>query len=108
VFDIISTYRYYLDINYSGGFYMPVIKKSADLRNKYGEISAFCHKHREPIFITKNGEGDLAIMSIETYETLAGKSELYKFIQEGIDDIKNARILTEEEVIKNMERALGK
>ncbi|MDR0586917.1 MAG: type II toxin-antitoxin system prevent-host-death family antitoxin, partial [Treponema sp.] len=60
---------------------MPVIKKSADLRNKYSEISAFCHKYREPIFITKNGEGDLAVMSIETYETLSGKNELYKLIQ---------------------------
>jgi PHD/YefM family antitoxin component YafN of YafNO toxin-antitoxin module len=87
---------------------MPVIKKSADLRNKYSEISAFCHKYREPIFITKNGEGDLAVMSIETYETLSGKNELYKLIQEGIDDIKNGRTLTEEEVIRNMEQAIGK
>ena len=87
---------------------MPVIKKSADLRNNYSEISAFCHKYREPIFITKNGEGDLAVMSIETYETLSGKNELYKLIQEGIDDIKNGRTLTEEEVIRNMEQAIGK
>jgi PHD/YefM family antitoxin component YafN of YafNO toxin-antitoxin module len=87
---------------------MPVIKKSADLRNNYSEISAFCHKYREPIFITKNGEGDLAVMSIETYETLSGKYELYKMIQEGIEDIENGRILTEEEVVKNMEKALGK
>ena len=87
---------------------MPVIKKSAELRNNYGEISAFCHKYREPIFITKNGEGDLAVMSIETYETLSGKNELYQLIQEGIDDIKNGRTLTEEEIIKNMDNALGK
>jgi PHD/YefM family antitoxin component YafN of YafNO toxin-antitoxin module len=87
---------------------MPIIKKSADLRNKYSEISAFCHKYREPIFITKNGEGDLAVMSIETYETLSGKNELYRFIQEGIDDIKNGKTLTEEEVVKNMEQALEK
>jgi PHD/YefM family antitoxin component YafN of YafNO toxin-antitoxin module len=87
---------------------MPVIKKSADLRNKYSEISAFCHKYREPIFITKNGEGDLAVMSIETYETLSGKNELYKLIQEGIDDIKNGKTFTEEEIVKNMEQALRK
>jgi PHD/YefM family antitoxin component YafN of YafNO toxin-antitoxin module len=87
---------------------MPVIKKSADLLNNYSEISAFCHKYREPIFITKSGEGDLAVMSIETYETLSGKNELYRFIQEGIDDIKNGKTLTEEEVVKNMEQALEK
>jgi PHD/YefM family antitoxin component YafN of YafNO toxin-antitoxin module len=87
---------------------MPVIRKSADLKHNYGEISAFCHKYREPVFITKNGEGDLAVMSIETYETLSGKNELYKLIQEGIDDIKNGRTLTEEDVLKNMENALDK
>jgi predicted transcriptional regulator len=42
-------------------------------------------------------------MSIETYETLSGKSELYALIQEGIDDIKNGKTLTEEEIIKNMD-----
>jgi plasmid stabilization system protein ParE len=44
---------------------MPIIRKSADLRNSYSEISAFCHKYREPNFITKNGEGDLAVMSVD-------------------------------------------
>jgi prevent-host-death family protein len=87
---------------------MPVIRKSADLRNNYGEISDFCHKFREPIFITKNGEGDLAVMSIETYEEIAGRNELYRMIQEGIDDIENGRTLTEREVLKNMELVLGK
>jgi prevent-host-death family protein len=87
---------------------MPVIKKSADLRNSYNEISDFCHKYREPVFITKNGEGDLAVMSIETYEEIAGANELYKLIQEGIDDIENGRTLTEGEILKNMEAVLGK
>jgi PHD/YefM family antitoxin component YafN of YafNO toxin-antitoxin module len=87
---------------------MPVIRKSADLRNKYAEISAFCHKYREPVFITKNGDGDLAVMSIETYATLAGRNELYSLIQEGIDDVKNGKVFTENEVLKNMDKALGK
>ena len=87
---------------------MPTIRKSADLRNSYGKISAFCHKYREPVFITKNGEGDLAVMSIETYEELAGGNELYRLIQEGIDDVENGKTLTENEVIKNMENALSK
>jgi prevent-host-death family protein len=87
---------------------MPVIRKSADLRNSYSEISDFCHKYREPVFITKNGEGDLAVMSIETFEEIAGSNELYKLIEEGIDDIENGRTLTEKEILKNMETALGK
>ena len=40
---------------------MPAIRKSADLRDNYGEIFAFCHKYREPVFITNNGQGDLAV-----------------------------------------------
>jgi PHD/YefM family antitoxin component YafN of YafNO toxin-antitoxin module len=62
---------------------MPSIKSSTDLRNNYNDISAFCHASREPIFITKNGQGDLAVMSIETYEILNGKLELYRLLDEG-------------------------
>ena len=64
---------------------MPKIRPSADLRNHYNEISEYCHKYPEPVFITKNGQGDLAVMSIETYELLMGKRELYKLINEGIE-----------------------
>ena len=38
---------------------MPKIRSSADLRNNYNEISTFCHDYAEPVFITKNGKGDL-------------------------------------------------
>lgn len=65
---------------------MPKIHSSADLRNNYNEISTFCHDYAEPVFITKNGKGDLAVMSIEAYEQLAGRFELYGLIQEGLDD----------------------
>ena len=66
---------------------MPTIRSSADLRNSYNEISTFCHNYSEPVFITKNGKGDLAVMSIEAYENLVGKFELYGLIQEGLTDI---------------------
>jgi len=48
---------------------MPQIRPITDLRNTT-EISELCHSRREPIFITKNGYGDLVVMSIETYEAL--------------------------------------
>ncbi len=66
---------------------MPVIKSSAELRNNYNEISNFCHTYPEPVFITKNGKGDLAIMSIEAYEDMNSRFELYGLIKEGLDDI---------------------
>lgn len=68
---------------------MPTIRSSADLRNSYNEISNFCHTYSEPVFITKNGKGDLAVMSIEEYERLVGRFELYGLIQEGLDDVKS-------------------
>ena len=70
---------------------MPSIKSSTDLRNNYNEISSFCHKNREPVFITKNGQGDLAIMSIETYEMLAGKLELYRSLEAGENAISSGQ-----------------
>lgn len=66
---------------------MPTIKSSADLRNSYNEISSFCHTYSEPVFITKNGKGDLAVMSIEVYEQLMGRFELYGKLQEGLNDM---------------------
>lgn len=68
---------------------MPAIKSSADLRNSYNEISSFCHTYSEPVFITKNGKGDLAVMSIEAYEQLVGRMELYGLLQEGMQDIRD-------------------
>ncbi len=70
---------------------MPHIRSSADLRNNYNEISTFCHDHAEPVFITKNGRGDLAVMSIETYEQLTSRFELYTLLKKGLDDVAEGR-----------------
>ena len=51
---------------------MPQIRPITDLRNT-NEISELCHARQEPIFITKNGYGDLVIMSMDTYESLTEK-----------------------------------
>ena len=66
---------------------MPTIRSSADLRNGYNEISTLCHEYAEPVFITKNGKGDLVVMSIEAYEQLVGRFELYDKLREGLDDV---------------------
>jgi hypothetical protein len=49
---------------------MPIIRSSRDLANNYNEISELCHDFNEPIFITKYGKGDLAVMSIEAYNAM--------------------------------------
>ena len=52
-----------------------LIKPSTALRNDYTSISNLAHEEEEPIYITKNGEGDLVVMSIEAFER---REELYK------------------------------
>ena len=47
-----------------------VIKSSTALRNDYGEISSLAHETGEPVYITKNGEGDLVVMSIDAFEDM--------------------------------------
>ncbi len=85
---------------------MPNIRPSSDLRNKYNEISEFCHKYSEPVYITKNGQGDLAVMSIETYEKLVGKFELYKLLDEGLEAVKNNKVMPAEKVFEKIEDGL--
>ncbi len=83
---------------------MPTIRSSADLRNGYNDISTFCHTYNEPVFITKNGKGDLAVMSIEAYEALAGKFELYGLIQDGLNDVANGNTRPFSEAMTDIRR----
>ena len=71
---------------------MPAIRASADLRNKFAEISSYCHKTNEPVFITKNGQGDLAVMSIAQYDRMLEKINLYAKLAEGLNDAQAGRV----------------
>lgn len=81
---------------------MPTIKSSAELRNDYNGISTLCHTYNEPVFITKNGKGDLAVLSIESYEQLTARNELYSNLEKGLQDIKDGHTRPFDEVIKDI------
>ena len=57
--------EYYYQSYFFGGDNM-IIRPSATIRQNYNEIADMCRKTAEPVFLTKNGEGDLVVMDIET------------------------------------------
>ena len=82
---------------------MPKIISSAELRNKYNEVSEQCHRYGEPTFVTKNGKGDLAIMSIEAYEQMTARFELYSLIQEGLDAVERGDVVPGDAFLAKLE-----
>ena len=86
---------------------MPTIKSSTDLRNNYNEISTFCHETKEPVFITKNGRGDLAVMSIDLFNKFMSKYELYSLLDQSESDFNNNRTLSFEESMRNLREELN-
>ena len=61
---------------------MPQIRPVSDLRNSFAEISKIVHETSEPVFLTKNGYGDMVVMSIESYERRQFESEIYFRLKE--------------------------
>ncbi len=70
---------------------MPQIIPIKDLKNT-SEISEMCHKAEEPIYITKNGYGDMVIMSMEIYEITMSKVAMYNDIEISEQQIKNGQV----------------
>lgn len=85
---------------------MPEIRPSTDLRNNYNGISTFCHQYEEPVYITKNGRGDLVVLSIEAYERLVGKFELYALLESGLADVRAGRTVPAETALSAIQEDL--
>lgn len=56
---------------------MPTIRPISDLRNSANDISDFCRQSREPVYITRNGTGDMVVLNIDEYERQMALVELY-------------------------------
>ena len=61
---------------------MKMIRPVSDLRNHFAEISKIVHETSQPVFLTKNGYGDMVVMSIEAFNELQFESEIYSKLQE--------------------------
>ncbi len=81
-----------------------MIKPSTSLRNEYNEISTYCKQNKQPVFLTKNGEGDLVVMSMEAYsyrEEMLNLRE--KLLEAEAQRLSGARVYSVDEVDKMME-----
>lgn len=85
---------------------MPQIRPIRDLKNTT-EISNLCHEAREPIFITKNGYGDMVIMSIETFEKSNFLNNLYDKLAIAEADLKAGRVSDIDDAISDIRKQYG-
>ena len=86
---------------------MPTIKSSADLRNNYNEISNFCHTYTEPVFITKNGYGDMVIMSMRTYEEMTLMLDVYAKLAEAENEVREGKTVDARTALKELRAKHG-
>ena len=86
---------------------MPQIRPITDLRNT-NDISELCHSSREPIFITKNGYGDLVVMSMDKYDELIRKAELYEKLELAEQQMEKGELLDGDAVFEELTKKYGK
>ena len=86
---------------------MPKIISSTSLRNEYNDVSAWCRESAEPAFVTRNGAGDLAVMSIDAYDDLAARATLYDKLLEGRADVQRGRVRNAREAIVDLRARLS-
>lgn len=60
-----------------------MIRPVSDLRNNFADVSRIVHETGEPVFLTKNGFGDMVVLSMEAYENLQLDSRIYDMLLEG-------------------------
>jgi len=80
---------------------MPQIIPIRDLKNT-SEISQMCHKSKEPIFVTKNGYGDMVIMSMEIYKEKMFMLDVYDKLMAAEEQLKEGKVLDGEVSLKNI------
>ena len=87
---------------------MKMIRPVSDLRNNLAEISKTVHETSQPVFLTKNGYGDMVVLSMEAYENLQFESEVYFKLREAEKEaeLTNTRY-SSKEVLKAMKDAIG-
>lgn len=85
---------------------MPTIISSADFRNNYAEISEKCHQTGEPVFVTKNGKGDVAVLSMDAYDRLVGIARSRERVLLGVKEASSGEVVSYEETMELARKAI--
>ena len=85
---------------------MPQIIPIKDLKNT-SEISDMCHKSEEPIYITKNGYGDMVIMSMEIYESAMRRFSVYRDVELSEQQLENGQVRDARTALADMRTKYG-
>ena len=83
------------------------IKPSAAIRKNYNEISKLCKRVKEPVYLTKNGEGDLVVMDLETFAHRETMLRLRESLLQSDADIQNNNYHTIDDTAAAMRRAIS-
>ena len=87
---------------------MSHIRPVSDLRNNFTEISRIVHETSEPVFLTKNGYGDMVVMSIEAYERKLFESEIYFKLKEAELEAKSTDVrYSHDEIFSDLRASLA-
>ena len=87
---------------------MKMIRPVSDLRNSFADISKTVHETAKPVFLTKNGYGDMVVLSMESYESLQFESEVYFKLQEAEKEAElTDQRYSPREVLQAMREAIG-
>lgn len=85
---------------------MPQIIPIKDLKNT-SEISDMCHRSDEPIYITKNGYGDMVIMGMEVYENIMRRLAIYRDVEVSEKQIENGHVRDARTALAEMRKKHG-
>ena len=86
---------------------MKTVRPVSDLRNHFADISRTVHESKEPVILTKNGYGDMVVLSMEAFENLEFESEVYFKLKEAEKEAALTKErFSEKEILLSVKQAL--
>lgn len=87
---------------------LKMIRPVSDLRNNFADISRIVHETEQPVFLTKNGYGDMVVLSMEAFEKLQFESEVYFKLQEAEREAEiNKERFSSKDILRDMRLVIG-